>query len=49
MLCKSHYYREAWIVAKMHRESGDKVFAPIVEQWIAQLVSKGFLDGAAFV
>lgn len=49
VLCKTFYYREAWIVAKMYHEIGDKVFDTIGEQWIANLVTVGNLDGAAFV
>lgn len=48
-LCKSHYYREAWIVAKIGCEPGDRHFAEISAKWIEHLRSNGQLEGAAFV
>lgn len=49
VLCKGHFFREAWIVAKLNREVGDKLFTFISEQWVSHLVSVGNVEGAAFM
>lgn len=49
MLCKSHYYLEAWIVAKINHNEHHMVFPRISDKWSAHLESKGNLYGAALV
>lgn len=48
-LTNGHYYREAWIVAKVHKESEDQIFSDIAKSWAAFLEDHGNLDGAALV
>lgn len=50
MLCETHYYREAWIVAKLYREPEDiKTFDSISLKWISHLETQGNLEGAALM
>lgn len=49
-LCETHFYREAWIVAKMYKEAEDKeVFQTIAALWIKHLEQTGNLEGAAMM
>lgn len=48
-MCSHKYYREAWIMAKLHKTEGDPVFEEISSKWIAHLESVGNLDGAALM
>lgn len=48
-LCDAHFYREAWCIAKLHKESEDKIFEVISTKWIEDLELKGNLEGAALM
>lgn len=48
-LSTANYYREAWIIAKLHKESEDQIFAEIAKSWVTFLEDHGNLDGAALV
>ncbi|XP_037035514.1 protein rigor mortis [Bradysia coprophila] len=48
-LIEGNYYREAWIVAKVHKESEDQQFFDIASAWATFLEEHGNLDGAALV
>lgn len=48
-LYDAHFYREAWCIAKMFKESEDKIFETIVTKWIAHLEYLGNLEGAALM
>lgn len=49
-LCDSHFYREAWIVAKMYKEPEEKnTFDAIVTKWIAYVTHVGNFEGAALM
>lgn len=48
-LCESHFYREAWCIAKMYKEPEDSVFEMIVNKWINYLEETGNLEGAALM
>lgn len=48
-LLAGEYYREAWIVAKLHKEDEDMIFATISSKWITSLEQTGNLDGAALM
>lgn len=49
-LCETHYYREAWVIAKMYRDADDKaVFESIATKWINHLEQMGSLDSAAMM
>lgn len=50
VLCETHYYREAWIVAKLYREpEEEKTFQEISSKWIDHLEVQGHLEGAALM
>lgn len=49
-LCEAHFYREAWVVAKMYKEADEKtVFESIATKWIKHLEQMGSLDSAAMM
>lgn len=49
-LCEGHFYREAWIVAKLYKEAEEKkVFDVIATKWIKHLEQMGSLDSAALM
>lgn len=49
-LCEAHFYREAWVVAKMYEDTERKtVFDSIATQWIKHLEQLGSLDSAAMM
>lgn len=49
-LCEAHFYREAWVVAKMYRDAADKaVFESIATKWTKHLEQLGSLDSAAMM
>lgn len=50
ILCEMHYYREAWVVAKLYREPEDeKIYEKVSTEWIHYLESQGNLEGAALM
>lgn len=49
VLCDTHYYREAWIVARLKLFSNDPTIESIVEKWVSWLDSTGNLEGAAMM
>lgn len=48
-LCDTHFYREAWCIAKMHKEPEDKIFETIVDKWVKHVEQMGNLEGAALM
>lgn len=48
-LIEGNYHREAWIVAKVHKESEDQLISDIANSWATFLEEHGNLDGAALV
>ncbi|KAJ6642190.1 Protein rigor mortis, partial [Pseudolycoriella hygida] len=48
-LLNAHFYREAWIVAKIHKESEDQIFSDIANSWAMFLEEHGNFDCAALV
>lgn len=49
-LCEKHFYREAWVVAKMYKDAEDKVvFETIAAMWIKHLEQTGSLECAALM
>lgn len=48
-LCDTHFYREAWCIAKMHKEPEDKIFETITDKWIKHVEQIGNLEGAALM
>lgn len=50
ILCDKHYYREAWILAKMKRTTpGDAIFKELSSKWIHNLDICGDYESAAIV
>lgn len=49
VLCNKHYFREAWILARLNMDSSDSIFVDILEKWISWLEANGNLDGAALM
>lgn len=48
-LLAGDYYREAWIVAKLHKEEEDVIFEKISTNWMEFLEKNGNLEGAALM
>lgn len=48
-LCDTHFYREAWCIAKMHKEPEDKIFETITDKWTKHVEQIGNLEGAALM
>lgn len=48
-LCNKHYFREAWILARLNMDTSDPIFVDILEKWISWLEANGNLDGAALM
>lgn len=49
-LCEAHFYREAYAVAKLHKEPEEvAVFDAISTKWFKQLEIVGGYEGAALV
>ncbi|XP_031640462.1 protein rigor mortis [Contarinia nasturtii] len=48
-LCDAHFYREAWCIAKMNKESEDKILDTITTKWIQHMEQLGNLEGAALI
>lgn len=48
-LCDTNFHREAWCIAKVSKESEDKIFEIIVSKWIGYLEQLGNLEGASLM
>lgn len=48
-LMEKHYYREAWIIAKMHIDSRDPMFDDLLKAWVEHISSTGNYEGAALL
>lgn len=49
-LCEAHFYREAYAIAKLHKEPEEKaIFDLIARKWIEHLENVGGYEGAALM
>lgn len=49
VLMKKHFYREAWVLAKLRRPKEDPIFGELAKEWIRYLDITGDYESAAVV
>jgi hypothetical protein len=46
-LCEGKFFREAWVIAKMRKESSDPIFDKIMGKWIGYYEYSGNFEAGA--